>query len=270
MPRPYSTDLRGRALLACERDGDSCAAVARRFRVGISTLHLWRKQARDEGRRAPRRMGRGPAPLGGRLAALAELAAEHRDATLAEYADLLAERTGEPKRSTPVICRALKRLGWVRKQRRSGPTSGTGRTWRSPAPRGAARPPGSTRPAERQRIASPRTDQLRQATKRPLGSASQPTASSWPSAAFPPSATLHRAADHRTCATPGLPAEGHPRSGLTGMRRTPSAPSACASVSVSSGLSRDVPAACGHTAPTEKHDTVKLGDLERDMRAVPN
>ena len=147
MPRPYSTDLRGRALLACERDGDSCAAVARRFRVGISTLHLWRKQARDEGRRAPRPMGRGPAPLGGKLAALAELAAEHRDATLAEYADLLAERTGKPKRSTPVICRALKRLGWVRKQRRSGPASRTGRTWRSPAPHGAARPPGSTRPA---------------------------------------------------------------------------------------------------------------------------
>jgi transposase len=146
MPRPYSTDLRGRALLACERDGDSCAEVARRFRIGISTLHLWRKQARDEGRRAPRPMGRGPAPLGGRLAALAELAAEHRDATLAEYADLLAERTGEPKRSTPVIGRALKRLGWVRKQRRSGPASRTARTWRPPAPHGATRPPGSTRP----------------------------------------------------------------------------------------------------------------------------
>ena len=144
MPRPYSTDLRGRALLACERDGDSCAAVARRFRVGISTLHLWRKQARDEGRRAPRPMGRGPAPLGGKLAALAELAAEHRDATLAEYADLLAERTGKPKRSTPVICRALKRLGWVRKQRRSGPASRTARTWLPPGRRGAPRRRGST------------------------------------------------------------------------------------------------------------------------------
>ena len=62
MPRPYSTDLRGRALLACERDGDGCAEVARRFRVGISTRHLWRKQARDEGRRGARPMGRGPAP----------------------------------------------------------------------------------------------------------------------------------------------------------------------------------------------------------------
>jgi hypothetical protein len=43
----------------------------------------------------PRPMGRGPAPLGGRLEALAELVAERRDATLAEHAAMLAARTGE-------------------------------------------------------------------------------------------------------------------------------------------------------------------------------
>ena len=64
MPRPYSTDLRERALLACEEDGCGFTAVARRFRIGVSTLRLWRRQAR-EGRRAPLRMGRGPAPLDG-------------------------------------------------------------------------------------------------------------------------------------------------------------------------------------------------------------
>ena len=144
MPRLYSTDLRERALLACERDGGGCAEVARRFRIGVSTLRLWRRQARDEGRRAPRPMGRGPAPLGGRLEALAQLVAERRDATLAEYADMLAARTGE-RRSAPVICRALKRLGWARKQRRSGLASRTARTWRPPGRRGAPRRPGSTR-----------------------------------------------------------------------------------------------------------------------------
>ena len=144
MPRPYSIDLRERALLACERDGDDCTAVARRFQVGVSTLHLWRKQAREEGRRTPLRMGRGPAPLGGRLEALAQIAAEHRDATLAEYADMLARRTGE-RRSAPVICRALKRLGWVRKQRRCGPASRIVRTWQPPERRGAAKPQTSTR-----------------------------------------------------------------------------------------------------------------------------
>jgi transposase len=143
MARPYSTDLRERALLACEDAGRGYAEVARRFRVGVSTLRLWRRQAREEGRRAPRRMGRGPAPLGGRLAVLTGIAAAHRDATLAEYADLLAARTGEPKRSTPVICRALKQLGWVRKQRRSAPASRIERTWQPPGPRGRPKPLGS-------------------------------------------------------------------------------------------------------------------------------
>jgi transposase len=144
MPRPYSVDLRERALLACERDGGGRAEVARRFRIGISTLHLWLKQARDKGQRAPQRMGRGPAPVGGKLDALASLVAERNDATLAEYADMLAARTGE-RRSAPVICRALKRLGWVRKQRRSGPANRIERTWRPPEPRGGTRRPGSTR-----------------------------------------------------------------------------------------------------------------------------
>ena len=145
MPRPYSTDLRERELLGCERDGGDCTQVARRFRVGVSTLRLWRRQAREEGRRAPRPMGRGPAPLDGDLLLLNQLVAERNDATLAEYADLLAARTGKPQRSAPALCRALKRLGWVRKQRRSGRASRTVRPWQPPEPRGATRPLGLTR-----------------------------------------------------------------------------------------------------------------------------
>ena len=144
MPRPYSTDLRERALLACKDAGSCYGEVARRFRVGVSTLRLWRRQAREEGRRAPRRMGRGPAPLGGRLAVLAEIAAERRDATLAEYAGMLAARTGELKRSAPAICRALKQLGWVRKQRRCGPASRIERTWQPPGQCGRPKPLGLT------------------------------------------------------------------------------------------------------------------------------
>ena len=74
--RPYSADLRERALLACEEDRCGFAAVARRFRIGVSTLRLWRRQAREEGRRTPLRMGRGPAPLGGGAALLNRLVAE--------------------------------------------------------------------------------------------------------------------------------------------------------------------------------------------------
>ena len=145
MPRPYSVDLRERALLACEDGGRCCTQTARRFRIGVSTLHLWRKQARDEGRRAPRPMGRGPAPLGGKLDVLAGIVAERNDATLAEYADLLADRTGE-RRSPSVICRALKRLGWVRKQKRSGPASKIVWTWQPAASHGGSRPAASTQP----------------------------------------------------------------------------------------------------------------------------
>ena len=145
MPRPYSIDLRERALLASEDAGNCCTEVASQFRIAVSTLHLWRKQARDEGRRAPLSMGRGPAPLGGRLEALGALVAERNDATLAEYADLLAARTGE-RRSTAVICRALKQLGWVRKQRRCGRASRTEWTWLPPERRGGPTLPGLTQP----------------------------------------------------------------------------------------------------------------------------
>ena len=144
MPRSYSIDLRERALLASEETGSCCAEIARQFRIGVSTLHLWRQQARKEGRRTPLPRGRGPAPLGGRLEALSALVAERNDATLAEYADLLAARTGE-RRSTPVICRALKRLGWVRKQRRYGRASKTEWTWLPPEQRGKPKQRRSTR-----------------------------------------------------------------------------------------------------------------------------
>ena len=80
-------------------------------------------------------MGRGPAPLGGRLDALDALVAEHRDATLAEYADLLAAPTAA-RRSPPVICRALKQQGWVRNQRRCRRASRTEWTWLPPEQRG--------------------------------------------------------------------------------------------------------------------------------------
>jgi transposase len=143
MPRPYSTDLRERALLACEQDEGSFTAVARRFRVGVSTLRLWRKQARA-GQRAPRPMGRGPVPLDGDLLLLDQLVAERNDATLAEYAERLATRTGKPRRSAPALCRALKRLGWVRKQRRCERANRIVWTWRRAASLGAPKRPGST------------------------------------------------------------------------------------------------------------------------------
>ncbi|MFC7478642.1 hypothetical protein ACFQS7_30280 [Dankookia sp. GCM10030260] len=124
-----SANLRERVLAAHERREGSQRVLAERFEVAVGTVNNWLRQAR-EGRRAPLRRRGGQPLLGGAAepGLLAALVAERPDATLAEYAGMLAERIGR-RFSTPVICRALRRAGLRRKKRpctrasRSGPTS---------------------------------------------------------------------------------------------------------------------------------------------------
>jgi transposase len=144
MPRACSTDLRARALAVYEAGEGSQAEVARRFWVGERTLSRWLQVARSESRRAPKVRARGRAPLGGTAAVLVELVREQNDATLAEYAERLAARTGV-RRSLATVCRALKGLGLVRKKRRSGPPSRGARTWPRRAGNGVPSWLGSTR-----------------------------------------------------------------------------------------------------------------------------
>jgi transposase len=131
MARPYTAELRERVLLACEQDGLSRASVARLFGVGESTLYRWRQAWRTEGRRVARPRAGGPAPRldAAALDTLKELVAGDNDRTLAEYAVFLRERAGV-EASGPTVCRALKKLGLVRKKgaarRRAGP-AGAGR-----------------------------------------------------------------------------------------------------------------------------------------------
>ena len=146
MPRAYSADLRERVLAAYEAGEGRQSEVARLYRVGERTLSGWLKVAREEGRRAPRPPRGGRPPVGGEREALAGLVAERNDATLAEYADRLAERVGV-RRSPSALCRALKALGLVRKKRRSRPPSRIARTSPRRGPRGAPSWPGSTPPA---------------------------------------------------------------------------------------------------------------------------
>ena len=119
MPRPYSADLRERVLLAGEA-GLPPTEVARRFGIGLSTVYLWRQQARAEGLRCAKPQGGGRAlgidPAGERI--LRALVAERNDRTLDEYGAHLAERSGRPPVSRPTLCRALRRLGLRRKKRR--------------------------------------------------------------------------------------------------------------------------------------------------------
>ncbi len=146
MPRACSTDLRERVLAACGAGEGSQAAVARRFRVGERTVSRWLRTARAEGRRGPKAAARERVPVGGAGEVLAALVAERNDATLAEYAGLLDERAGV-RRSPSAICRALQALGLVRKKRRSGPPSRTGRMSPRRGRRGGPSWPGSTRAA---------------------------------------------------------------------------------------------------------------------------
>ena len=47
MARPYSADLRARVLLAHEHGEGGATALARRFRIGLSTVYRWLADLRD-------------------------------------------------------------------------------------------------------------------------------------------------------------------------------------------------------------------------------
>ena len=126
MAKPYSADLRERVLLAGEA-GLPPAVIARRFGVGLSTVYLWRRQARAEGRRCakPHAGGRTRGIDAAGEAILRALVSERNDRTLDEYREQLAARTGQPRVSRPTLCRALRRLGLWRKKRRCAPAGKT-------------------------------------------------------------------------------------------------------------------------------------------------
>jgi len=113
MPGSYSTDLRERVLVAVEA-GESAETVAERFLVGRSSVYRWVTAARDEGRRAPKRIGGGPKPIirDEIEAALRRLLEENNHLTLEECRDRLAAETGV--RVNPwTVGRALRRLDWT-------------------------------------------------------------------------------------------------------------------------------------------------------------
>lgn len=62
MTRPYSNDLRERAIAALEA-GESCRAVAKRFGVAVSTVVKWHQRYRATGSVAPGKVGGHRRPL---------------------------------------------------------------------------------------------------------------------------------------------------------------------------------------------------------------
>ncbi len=57
MARPYSLDLRKRAVAAVEREGMSRNAAAHRFGVAVSTVIKWVQRLREKGHVKPGQMG---------------------------------------------------------------------------------------------------------------------------------------------------------------------------------------------------------------------
>lgn len=146
MPRPYSADLRGRALRACARAEASRAEIARRFEVAEATLYGWLKQEREEGRRAAKPHAGGPAPKidAAGCAVVRALVDEDNAATLEEYVERYAARAGQ-RVSPALMCRTLRRLDLPRKKRRSGLRSGRAPTSPPSAPPMRSGAAGSTR-----------------------------------------------------------------------------------------------------------------------------
>src|SRR5512143_3151313 len=116
MPRPYSDDLRSRALQACD-EGERPSGVAKQFRIGRASVYVWLKRRREEGRCRPKKMGGGPQPVirDTLEAALRRLVESDNDRTLAQYRDRLADETGT--RVHPwTVGRARRRLRLTRKK----------------------------------------------------------------------------------------------------------------------------------------------------------
>lgn len=119
MAESYSDDLRERVLLACEHKEGSRAEIARRFRIGESTVYTWLQVARTEGRRRAKSHAGGPSPKldTDTLQKLKEIVLENHDKTLAEYGEQLAAHTG-CRVGRASLCRALQKLDMTRKKRR--------------------------------------------------------------------------------------------------------------------------------------------------------
>jgi transposase len=125
--KAYSQDLRERVLAAVDEGERSQAQIAQHFKIGLSTLELWRRIQRETGRSAALPHG------GGQTRTLQEcdafLRAEVKrqpDVTLEELCTRVAEAHGV-QASPSMMCRELQRLKLPRKKRRFTTVSGTRR-----------------------------------------------------------------------------------------------------------------------------------------------
>ena len=123
MPAPYSMDLRERVWRAYESEEGTEAEVAKRFGVSISFVRDLVRRQRETGSLAakPHAGGRRPIADENGLKIVAEVVAEHSQASLEELCKELArKRKGRPALffSSGSLSRALKKLRITRKKER--------------------------------------------------------------------------------------------------------------------------------------------------------
>jgi transposase len=109
-------DLRIRIISAMEEDGSSVRKVAKRFAVGKNLVQKLVIQMRTEGNVTPGKQGgTAVSPVLQYESELLAIVKENSDATLKEYCELLADKTGLwIGQST--MCRAIQRLNLPRKK----------------------------------------------------------------------------------------------------------------------------------------------------------
>ena len=93
MGKPYSMDLRERAVAAVGKGGLSCHQAAAQFGLGVNTVILWVRRWRETGSVAPGKMGgHRPKAISGAHRVWLLQRIEDRDFTLRGLVAELAER----------------------------------------------------------------------------------------------------------------------------------------------------------------------------------
>ena len=147
--RAYGLDLRDLVVHAHQAGEGSIREWGDLFHVAKNTVDNWLRRLRESGTVVPRPHGGGvPAVLSGdRLETLCRLVVERDDATLDELREAV-EQECQVHTSRSAVDRALRKVNFTRKRRRSTRTSATGPTSSRPEPRSArSKPPAIPRRA---------------------------------------------------------------------------------------------------------------------------
>jgi transposase len=123
--KPYSTDLRERAVLSVESDECTIPQAAQRFGVSEPSVERWLARWRATGSCAPRPHAGGVArKLAAAEDAIRVALKAQPDATLSELCETVEDKT-DIVASPSMMCRELAQLKLPLKKSRSMPASGT-------------------------------------------------------------------------------------------------------------------------------------------------